>query len=401
MLNNDLQSKKVELVTTIILIGFVVAVFFHYCMGAYLNIGFPYNTFLFVPGDKFNDLFNVLHTSSDFNPYSQKIGFEPALYFPFMYLFLYPLELLLSQWEFLTFFVIALIGFLVIVNYSVLTRGNSITVNSFRNIFILSVMTYPVLFTLDRGNLEAFVFIGLAVSIFLFYKQYYYLSAFSLAMVISMKGYPALFLILFLKERKLKPLTVCVFSTGLLVMGGLLLLNGGVYQNLMGLLYGLSYFTQNYIINGLGSHNNYSLYGLVRMIVLLVLKLPDSIAILAKLFSLLSIIIFIVITIVILIKNLAFWEQLTLISCSILLFMHISAPYKFLILYIPLWFFFLDSNLSKRNIVCAILFGLLLIPKEYFNIAVLQNEYFNLALFMNPLLLLILWWIIIFKRTKI
>ncbi|WP_287726968.1 hypothetical protein [Microcystis sp. M061S2] len=49
------RTTKIKLISTIIVIGFAIAVFYHYSMGAYLGHRFPVNSFLLTPNDKFND----------------------------------------------------------------------------------------------------------------------------------------------------------------------------------------------------------------------------------------------------------------------------------------------------------------------------------------------------------
>lgn len=385
-----LQCLKVEIVTTILVIGFAFAVFFHYWLGAYEGRGYPFNTFVFDPRAKFSDLFNVLHIVSDFDPYHVKSGYEPGLYFPFMFILLYLLQYVMSNNIFLFFFITTLVGFLVIANYYILGQLGMTKISLLKNTFILALMTHPVLFTLDRGNLESFLFIALGLSIFLFYRRYYYVSAIFLAIAIAMKAYPAIFLVLFLKNKQFKAIALCITSVGMLTLVGLILFPGGMIENFRGLVSGLDYFKQTYVIGNAGVNFSYCLFGVIKVFVQNS-QYPIAIPTLASVFSAISTFIFVMVCIIIMLKDFPLWRQLTLIVATLLLFLPVTPSYKVLILYIPLWAFFIDVNISRKNsIIYSILFGLLFIPKEYFSTSIITN----------PLLLLILLSVALFGKRE-
>jgi len=54
------KLQKIDTISIIIIAGFSFAVFYHYILGTYLGLTYPYDTFLFRPDDKFMDFFNML-----------------------------------------------------------------------------------------------------------------------------------------------------------------------------------------------------------------------------------------------------------------------------------------------------------------------------------------------------
>ena len=76
-------QEKINLISTILVVGFTLAVFYHYIEGMYHRQGYPFNTFLFIPQDRFMDFFNNFNIS--LNPYSQDIL---GAYFPVSYIIL-------------------------------------------------------------------------------------------------------------------------------------------------------------------------------------------------------------------------------------------------------------------------------------------------------------------------
>ena len=67
----------------------------------------------------------------------------------------------------------------------------------------VTVMTcYPLLFLLDRGNLEGLIWIWLLLALLSFYKQLFTTAAILLALAAAMKLFPALLFLLFLAKRR-------------------------------------------------------------------------------------------------------------------------------------------------------------------------------------------------------
>lgn len=88
------KESKTNLITAIILIGFVASVFFHYVKSAYWGLSYPHNTFLFIPIDRFNDFYSLLKWNYDLNPYLRGVATPqyPLLNFiSYLFTFLHPL----------------------------------------------------------------------------------------------------------------------------------------------------------------------------------------------------------------------------------------------------------------------------------------------------------------------
>jgi hypothetical protein len=129
----------------IIVIGFAIAVFYHYSMGAYLDHRFPVNTFLFTPKDKFNDFWNMVKFIKELNPYRSDV-YIFGIYYPLVELFFFPFTLFKSRdlalLVFLSIFLVCWL-FFIIKNFSQTNR-----LDNFRDIFVISLMSYPFLFTI-------------------------------------------------------------------------------------------------------------------------------------------------------------------------------------------------------------------------------------------------------------
>jgi hypothetical protein len=54
------KAEKIKYFLVILILGFGLAVFYHYILNRYYGLGYPLNTFLFLPSDHFNDFYNVV-----------------------------------------------------------------------------------------------------------------------------------------------------------------------------------------------------------------------------------------------------------------------------------------------------------------------------------------------------
>ena len=73
------KRQKINLLSAIILTGLAASVIFHCILGFYKGFVYPYNTFLFIPADRFNDFFNTYNHSKQLNPYFSDYWFTAII----------------------------------------------------------------------------------------------------------------------------------------------------------------------------------------------------------------------------------------------------------------------------------------------------------------------------------
>ena len=89
------REKRIKLIRAIVLIGFWVAVVYHYEWGVVGGIGYPFNTFLFRPESQFGDFPNFLSMSVNFDPYLHPNLLGPGNYLPFVFI----IGFILTHWD--------------------------------------------------------------------------------------------------------------------------------------------------------------------------------------------------------------------------------------------------------------------------------------------------------------
>ncbi len=392
------REMKITLASAIILIGFILAVFYHYFLGAYLNKPYPYNTFLFGANDRFNDFFNMLNITKDLNPYFCKYFFT-SNYYPFTNIIFYFFSIT-DKWVSLSLFsLVFVISFILLNKYYLTTASKSNLVN----MLIFTFISFPFLFVIDRGNIESWVFICTALFIYYFQKNKGIPACIFLSMAIAMKLFPAIFLILMVTEKKYKELAITIALALLISIISLLLFENGFSNNLKFVLSGFDMGNFKYIQ---GDNNllqrGISLFTLIKYI-LIKTNLINSVKIsfVMSMYVKITIIVFGLIVAYIYFIEKTFWKKVTMIILPMLLFPHVSADYKLLYIFILLYLFVNNEKKTRADLFYLLMLAFLLIPKDYYYFYNVPD--FSINNIINISILIIMMMVIIatgLKRTS-
>jgi len=363
---NDVDND-IFFISSIVLFGFTIATFRNYIFSQYLQLTYPLNTFLFIPSDRFNDFFSMLKVSSGSNPYGvgEKIG---SSYFPVANSIMYIMNQIGSKYVSL---MLLYVLFALVMGLFIKTMfGKKLTFENIPAFIIITFTTYPFLFNLDRGNIDMVVFMFLIGFFYFNDKGKTFLSILFLALAISMKLYPGVFLILLLKEKKYKEIAIVIVLSALLTLGSLLTFSGTMAENIQALLRNLGGFNQDFN-SFYGLQHNLSLYGVVRVITFIMMTLIDGqvthgvFAHAIPWYTLAVLVLFIAISAYILFSEQTKWKNITILTIVMLIFPNVSFDYRLIFLFIPLVYFFREGTDSKYRNLYLLLFSLLLIPHNY------------------------------------
>ena len=359
------KLQKIDTISIIIIAGFSFAVFYHYILGTYLGLTYPYDTFLFRPDDKFMDFFNML-----VSPYRD--GKFHNVQFPFGQRLAQSFTIFPPNIGLAVFFAI-FVSFFLYVNYSNLKI--SIKEQTIKNVFVFSFLTYPFLFVVDRANIEVFVFIFLYMFIHFYRMQKILLSIVFLSCAISMKLFPAVFVILLLSDRKYKEAVYTCFLVMLISTIGYFSYDGNMVENIRAHMTTLNFYSMAYSIGNEGLYFGNSLWGPVKLMIIgSGIKCTPALA--TKVYSISVMILFAIISVYIIFKEKIFWKKIALLVFSMNLFPFVSGDYKLIHIFLPLFLFINDENKNRFDWLYAVLFGLLLVPKAYVHYPL--NPYYHL-----------------------
>lgn len=395
------KTKKVFLLANIVLIGFFLSVIIYYILAQYLNFPYPFNTFLFLPENAFGDFLAPMNAVKDFAPYN-----EPNVmtnYFPLAYIIMFPFSLIKNNYvSYVIFASMFLIGFTYLNNKNI-TCESLTKIDNFQNVFILTFLSLPSLYLLDRGNFDMFLFFLLAGFIYAFKSEKYLLSAILLALENAIKPFPLLFLLLFLQKKKYKEFFLSLIITGALVISGFLILKGAFFDQISVFIQDLYLFKMTNILDtGLsnGMSLNSSMFTALKFI--FCQNNIISTMLLVKIYN--YICLFVAsLTLIFTWREKIFWKKITLLSCLMLLLPYMVVDYKLIFLFVPIWLFLNAEEQSKFDGIYTVLFGLILIPKKIFLFWIHKQgvtQLLTYGVLINPLIMLVFIGLIVFEQIK-
>lgn len=367
-----------------LIIAAVVQVIYDHAQ--HLSLFYPY-----LLGTWWGDFIITYELAHSLSPYINSM----AMYFPLAYLVITPLTWLALPLSAMLFNLI----FLSFIAWLMQYYTNAIRLKLHPCLYWLALLaifvSYPAVFSYQRGNIENILFMIIAVCLIQFQRKHYQWSAVLLAVAIGMKLYPAVLLILFFKEKQYKALLMCVGLTLLFSFLALLSFQGSISANISHYYMNIQQFNEKNILYNL--YFMVSLFFLVKMMLVEALHYslffhPPATYELPTLFFLyIHKIIpfytaavfsaFIALAFYVVYKEPVFWKNVTLLICIMILFPTISHAYKMMHL-LPAFLIFLNRDTFSRHVdkVYTCLFVLLFIPKITPMISALSNIILMLTL---------------------
>jgi hypothetical protein len=357
------RRKKIQILSLCVAIGFVLAVGYHYYLGYYYSEPYPANTFLFRPGVHSSDFYDVVRDGHTLNPYLQ---YKSAQY-PFLVLLGFLFSLMPYRYY---LFILFFVSVFLISNMAHFRLENWIA--SANPVFILTFLSYPFLIAVDRGNFEIMVFVFLLAFMYFYAKKRFIASVIFLSFAISMKLYPAILLVLFIPEKRVREILICIASTAAITFVSLLCFKGGLLPNLTFLLQGSNIGANPLFSQFTSLSSNMVQRGVSLLTFLKILSfstglfqgVKSSLFLTCYLFLAGALGILIVLDVIFIEKEM--WKRFALLIFAMLLLPHISADYKLLHIFIPIYLFINTEHPSRFDILYLLAFAMLLIPKDYY-----------------------------------
>lgn len=366
------------MITAIIIAGFISSVFFHYINAFYFNLTYPHNTFLFDPSVAFTDFGQVWEEVVDLNPY---LGHASGQY-PFLHIVVYPFTVL-PIYAIFIYPLYALIFIVLLVWYNAGYLRSEDRYQYFMRVLVFSFITYPFLFVIDRGNLESSVFVFMALFVHFYRKNRYLLSSLFLSFAIAAKFFPIFLLILLFSDKRYKEAFLSLIGAVALTGASLLVFKGGFIENVQYIASGAN-FANNTLFQFFTGVNNIVQRGVTLLTLFKIIfnesnsafiRIP-SLFLLEHYFFFGLICSALLAGYVILIEK-VLWRKVALIVFAMLLLPPLSCDYKLIHVLIPLSLFILNDKSEKNEIYYAVMFGILLIPKDYYLLKNVQSEVFT------------------------
>lgn len=406
-------SKNIQLFFNVMLVGFSLACVYHAILGL-IGLDWPWNTFLFSPGDRFNDWHNSVAQAASINPYDSS-GPALAAYFPVTYVLLKVGVGYSAVTSIYIYFSISIALFILtagLVRAQIRQPSVDSRTHYIKDVVLLvaaCLISYPVLFALDRGNIDLWIALLSALFVVTQRTRFEIAGLLCLSLAISVKGYPAAFLLLLVSDRKYRSAIFCSFLA--LFMTGITLyfMWDGFGRNLNGFLNNLNSYYRIYVIGGASLFASSDPYNATRLIYFefvgvwqklispnfVPLSLETVSTSILRIYSLLSSFFAVIAAFFVLAVPAARWKKVTAICLIAIFFPNVSNDYKLCILFPGLYLLLLENINSRTEKVSFVLFCLLMVPKSYLFI---HGK--PISMFINPLLLIALACQVIWDRQS-
>ncbi len=386
-------SRKMRFFVYICLAGMIISLGYHLFQSKINKYGPPHNSFLFdslVRYGDYDQTYNyVAGLKEGKDPFAGEL---PAVYFPFTFIALYPLTMLSAKVSLQVFIALVSIAFLIFL----FSRSRS-----YLFAFFTVLLSYPLFFLLDRGNIEGLLFLILALFLYLFQTKKYLLSAIVLALAISLKLYPAILLVLFLSEKRYKDFYWGMAAAAFFTFAGLLFLSSKtqipVSDVIDHFLFSLDKFKTMYYgsrTGGFDVHFNHTFCNLIKSLNLFNPLFKD-INLLIRVYNYAIAGLSLLLSWYVIKIEKTQWRKWTLLILAMIFFPNVSFDYTLINLYLPLMLFLTVPG-EKDDLAFCLLFGLLLIPKHYFII----DGMFSLGTFLTPVLAIVMMVLIILSAKN-
>ena len=391
----DVVLRRIRFCRIFLAAGFILGVAFCVFYGVFLGRGYPFSTFLFRPLDRFQDFFGVLRMTADRNPYQirtvvnvfEHSPVEASNYFPFTHLLLYPFTLI-NNYMSLLIYSLCIIGFSALMSATTLGKGLSESFGQrFLNVTVFTMMSYPLLFTLDRGNIEGIIFVFLSCAAWLYLSGHSKWAAACIGIAASIKGFPILFLVLFVKERRWKELIIGLAVPVCLTLTALFFLEGGVFENLILLRDALRNFGDSLLVKYNGIAYGISLFGMVYTCWIILHQAFMDLDALRPIFTIYNVvagIILLVAVVYILFSRLEFWKSWFVMVAALQLLPFPSYDYKLIHTLVPMFLLIRSGKETRWTRAYLAFLCLIIVPKGFW---ILFNDV-RCGTIVNPLLIL-------------
>jgi hypothetical protein len=383
-----LKEEKISLLVLIIVVGFSIAVIYHYVMGYYLGKPWPANAFLHIPQSRFFDFGQVVRQSAALDPFGEDIGgFVGAPFGQFVgYLFSLMRPALLRLPIFFGSFFVVLILMVKHHLYGLKSRPTSYQLLA---IFAIVFLTYPVLFAVDRANFDMLVVPCLFLFAFAYERQKYKASTVFLALAITLKPFAAIFTIVYVLDRKFKDGLLVIFNAVFLTVLSLSLFKDGLFVETQK-YYQALFNNVDYLSAGNLQAFTSDLYALLTVGMKFVgdsfgttMYLPAH-PVARIVYAAITIIVLIYFVIYLWQEPRPLWKVLAVLTISIILLPFNSFDYRLTYLFVPMLMYMAVNEETRNDLLIVILWGLLLVPKNYYTISGEQN----IGVVINPLILI-------------
>jgi hypothetical protein len=354
---------EVRRVSVLVLAGTTLSILYHVALGVFTDARWPYTTFLFKPSVRFSDFLELYDQARALAP----DGGLNIAYSGIFHLFTVALSYVPALLAWLAVVAVFIIVLVLTVRLGVTARVGTRGLRDACTI-VLCGLSYPVIFVLDRANLEMVVFVLLAAFVYLYYVRDSKWSWLPLSFAIAGKYYWVVLLVLLVSDRRWRQLALTVAGTVAITLGSAVVLGAVSGAGFSGVVRSTLLTLGAHAGNGTGAYavqHGHSLFSIPYFIDRSTDFWLQMHVDLVRVYLVLAIGLFMLVVARLVLYEVEAWRKLTaLVVCAVLLPFE-NHDYTLIHLFLPLALVGLWGVRSRRAWVYVVCFGLLLVPLDY------------------------------------
>lgn len=382
------NQQKIVWTATVVSVGFMSSIIFHYVKNTFspfpasrwtLADGFDgpsgLSTMFHQPINIFCDFFSLFEIFSIFGLSKQ------SLYFPSSNLLLGLFGWMGDGNAYKAVAFSLAIASVVTIWLAWISFRKSFKTGALLNAFIIIFMSYPMLFTLHTGNLEIWVFIFQCSFFLSYFSRRFLLSTGFLAAAISLKLYPAIFIIFMVIDKRYRFVLYTLAWVVVLSSVPFIIWPTNLELYWHGLLSGMGIYNDIMVKGYYGLHFGHSLVNSLRTL------WPNiQVKLLFPVYYIFMGCNLILMTGYAALIERVLWRKIAVLVIALCLLPPTSTDYKLLLFFIPFFFFVNHDVKSKTDSIYTVLFSTLFINKAYLYFH--DHQYLTLNIVANTLIMI-------------
>jgi hypothetical protein len=365
LVSPDLKNERLRALMLVVLVGTTISILFHYLGTQVWSWSHVRSTFLFWPPDLFGDTINPVSTVRA--SWHSSSGALVLFYTPFYHV-VYLLLSTMRWWAALLVQLAVFLTALVLVVWRFLVDRLPSLAERLVAVVILVAFSYPVLFVAERGNLEMVVFAVLAGFLYAYYAKHSVWCVALLAVAISLKLFPAVFLVLLLADRRYRWAGLALVGSIALTLSSAVAVALSMGRSLTSVfaesLSAQSTYNAIMVRHYQGVPYGNSLWGAL----VTIMERPYAasfVGIFSTSYLVVAVLVFALVSLLVIKIVKRPWQRVALLTLSALLLPNVSGDYRLLYVYLPLALLINAPERSSIDLACLVLFGCLLVPMDY------------------------------------
>ncbi len=290
-------------------------------------------------------------------------------------LLLYISSMITQQW--ISFLVYSFIGSAAYIAYCVYeTRQCSLRLRV-AAVTVLTACCYPFLFALDRGNMQLFYFVFMAAFLVSYSRGAYMAAAVWFGLSLGIKPFQIVFAVLFMADKRYRELLLAFGVFAIFVTASAAVLS---FANGLSILQFInppvgpdggwaSGYHHKYVLGNVGLYHGHSVFGMLKVFALYYFgsgaEDPALAARFVKPYFAAACAAFAYIGWFVIKKETVLWRRVALLTVCMTALPFVSADYRLMLFVIPAMMFF-NAAPAKNDAKYAMLFALVLVPKNYY-----------------------------------